>query len=478
MMVYVTAAPYENPRPVLPPSQLVREVILKILREEKGRTITEIERQDGRTYGGDGRHEDHKNLAVWFVLHDISRRTAEFLRFDLDRTFGSQNISSEFRHMVTNQISILRGKGYITDWRKGLGIFHLAVDSKDIPEIDINSINPTYTKTVPDMSTEGLTVRFISILTRGSKSNTYKFALARALLEYCQENSFATETNMTIPYEYLADKFLNYYWHQECRLRLRQNFDLEKKPHMTQIISAIFGEDAPSDFDILDSNDKERAKRQILKKVFGHARKKTSLVVPRFQKILVGRRTEDIRVFYEYDDDAQLIALRPEAFEFFKKNYVLLSKAVLVEWTKFLEPINKDLPMLATKIENFDPKRKSLTRYHKIFAPYADHCFYCMARLEPGHINVDHLIPWSYIFDDNAWNLVLACQSCNCKKSNSLPHEEFCDELIARNSRHYDDISVLKHSLEMLDRGRGWDIEIQRHYQTCSEYGFGRVLLP
>ena len=188
-----------------------------------------------------------------------------------------------------------------------------------------------------------------------------------------------------------------------------------------------------------------------------------------------------VRSFYDYDDDAQTVTLRPEAFEFFKNNYLLLSKAVLVEWTKFLEPINKNLPMLTTKIEGLGEeqrRRQPLAEYRRLLSPCDDHCFYCRARLEPGSVQVDHLIPWSYIFDDSVWNLVLACQSCNCKKSNSLPQEEFRDALVTRNAVHRDGIPRLGRSLDMLDRGRGWEAEIISHYETCGEYGFGLVRLP
>lgn len=38
-------------------------------------------------------------------------------------------------------------------------------------------------------------------------------------------------------------------------------------------------------------------------------------------------------------------------------------------------------------------------------------CFYCGRKLSPKRIDVDHFIPWSFIKDDNLWNLVLACPS-------------------------------------------------------------------
>ena len=72
--------------------------------------------------------------------------------------------------------------------------------------------------------------------------------------------------------------------------------------------------------------------------------------------------------------------------------------------------------MLAAKIDNEEAERYPLTKYRKVFLEYSDHCFYCNNSLKSNHIHVDHFIPWSYIFDNNVWNLVLACQECNLKR--------------------------------------------------------------
>ena len=45
-------------------------------------------------------------------------------------------------------------------------------------------------------------------------------------------------------------------------------------------------------------------------------------------------------------------------FEFFKNNPRILSMAVLSEWAKFLERINKSLPMLVAKIEQDEMQRE------------------------------------------------------------------------------------------------------------------------
>ena len=476
--------------PVLPPGKMVMWALAQVVRRP-GSTISEMEDVRGRSCGvGDRTQRIHRDDAVWHGAGSVIEQVADLLNLDRSMVLGGGILAVDFYQSVMAQISALRAKRCIADWRAGgrLGVFRLA-DPLRLPAIDPGGLRPpSYTKASQDTSYAGLAKSFLSILSHGSKANTYKFALARAILEYCRgdyrgtglggEEEEERQSILRIPYEYLADKFLRYYWHQEYVLHMRQNYDAKHVPHAITKLRDVFGESTPSDYSLLDRNDKDRARRLVLKNVFGHARSKTSIVVPRFQRVPVGNRTVEVRSFYDYDDDEQAITLKPEAFEFFHKYYKLLSKAVLVEWTRFLEPINPTLPRLMTKIEMMDAKRKALTKYHNMFTPFTDCCFYCRDRLEPGCIQVDHLIPWTYIYDDNAWNLVLACQPCNCKKSNSLPEREFCDELVGRNRRHRGEIPPLRASLDMLDRGRGWKAEIYAHYQTCSEYGFGTIPLP
>ena len=277
----------------------------------------------------------------------------------------------------------------------------------------------------------------------------------------------------------LSGRFLRYYWHQECKFKIKQDFHTKSTPKVIQAIRDVFDNNPPGNFDHKDNQAKaEKAQNLILKTVFGHARQKTSMVVPRFQKVRVGPRSQENRVFYDYDDDTKMIRLRPEAFRFFQENYGILLGTVLAEWTRFLERTNSGLPRLLAKIHMDETGRKSLIGYKRLFSKDFKHCFYCCDALEKDFIHVDHFIPWSYIFDDNAWNLVLACPECNCKKSNSLPQDEFLKNLIDRNAKYYDTIIPLKRSLHLLSARQDWEPEIRHHYGACQEYGFNMIRMP
>ena len=59
--------------------------------------------------------------------------------------------------------------------------------------------------------------KFMSILKTPNKNNTYKFAQARFLLDYCNRH-----TEPAVKYSVIARYFFKYYWLQECKARLRQ----------------------------------------------------------------------------------------------------------------------------------------------------------------------------------------------------------------------------------------------------------------
>ena len=335
------------------------------------------------------------------------------------------------------------------------------------------------------MSEKELKQNFISILSKGAKSNTYKFALARFLLDYTIrfesnyiENKILNNEKEFVSYQDIANAFLRYYWHQECRYRVRQNYHAEKPPSVISIIRNVFGEKyIPDPFEKMSKSKKEKAQIEIKKRVFGKESNKTSQVVPRFQNIKDGNSTKRKQIFYDYDDEKGRLEIKPEALKFFHDNHTFLMKSVILEWSKFLEKINT-LPRLIAKIESAEIKRNSIRKYVKIFKDFKS-CFYCNKSLDETEIHVDHFIPWSYIFEDEAWNLVLACRKCNLRKSDSLTNLDFCNELIKRNINHYKEIENLRISLLKLHVNQDkWEQEIKHHYTICKDYGFSVVNLP
>lgn len=444
---------------------------------EPGKTIPQIRTKSTREVPRDYSQREYETKQIWHKRSDLIDYLAVEMKVG-SHYCGSNRKSSDFYNLVDQEIAKLRRKKGIVGWASNsrTGIFRLSSDGQMIkkPVMGLGDAQVTKSTNTDERS---LKETFISILTHGKKDNTYKFALARALIEYCRMNPSGTAA-YDIPYSYFADKFLEYYWHQECKYRIKQDFKTKSTPKVIQAIRRVFKDNSYGSFEMVNDEERQLGRDMIMKTVFGHARSKTSLVIPRFQNVSEGSGSTLKRLFYEYDDDVKIVRLRPETFEFFKNNHRILSMAVLSEWAKFLERINKSLPMLVAKIEQDEMHRESLVKYRKMYLEYASHCFYCGDKLETSHIQVDHFLPWSYIFEDQPWNLVLACSRCNLKKSASLPQEDFREEIIRRNSRYRGQIQELDRSLRIIDTRLGWEKEIENHYTTCKEYGFGTVRLP
>ena len=177
---------------------------------------------------------------------------------------------------------------------------------------------------------------FNSILVKGKKDNTYKFALARFLLDYSHklDDSYIkikieNDRTESIPFSDIAKSFLKYYWHQICKYKIKQNFNPNKLPLIVQIIQNIFGKEyIPDPFESMDKDKILYAEKEITKKCFLE-------VIPRFQNIVDGVNVISNNIFYEYDKTS--IFVKPQALQFFNQNYSFLIKATILEWAKFLE---------------------------------------------------------------------------------------------------------------------------------------------
>jgi len=77
--------------------------------------------------------------------------------------------------------------------------------------------------------------------------------------------------------------------------------------------------------------------------------------------------------------------------------------------------------------------RRDLTPIKDALAGYQqDRCFYCGEQLyDPSH--VDHVIPFKALGHNEFWNLVVAHEQCNLRKTDNLVGLHFIENLIERN---------------------------------------------
>lgn len=301
---------------------------------------------------------------------------------------------------------------------------------------------------------------FNTIVSKGAKDNTYKFALTKFLLDY--SNSIQQQNMYRISYNEIAEKFLEYYWFQECKYKLKQDFKIKRMPMIIRIIRKYCGEEY-----IPKSYEKYFEDKQNLKQTIIYEIEKACLqdVIPRFQPI---------NTYYLYNHfhtisstgkkyklppkEKRYIEVRKEAKIFFKSNYNELSKILIYEWAKFLERTNFT-PMLISKIEGLGlHNRSSLTKYKSILLKQMNvKCFYCNNDVKSNDIHIDHFIPWSYVYEDSIWNLVISCSKCNLKKSDCLAPNQYIQKIVDRNKIH---------------RFNEYNKDVMEYYINCSKAGF------
>ena len=332
--------------------------------------------------------------------------------------------------------------------------------------------------------------KFIHIITKGKKANTYKFALAKSILEFVEQKETLIQENIKnykdtpIPYSQFANDFFRYYWRM-AKFRIPQDTKTKNKekfrPFPIQYCEELFNDQEhpqPEKFLDIDEKLKQKIVNNIQKMVFNKGQR--SHVVPRFQNIVRGNSTDAEIIFYKNEEENKQILVLPEAMEFFIQNRYLLEKFVVLEWAKFCDNLKSPPPPgIISKIEEPDYDRdKSLKPYLKILKPFMKRCFYCNRKLdelkEPERIHVDHFIPRAYVGEDNIWNFVLACSKCNMKKSDSLA-KSFKTKFVDTINQNSKEIKDLQDSLMELDQGFGWEQEFDRIYNNCQKYGFMEI---
>lgn len=79
----------------------------------------------------------------------------------------------------------------------------------------------------------------------------------------------------------------------------------------------------------------------------------------------------------------------------------------------------------------------------------------CSVCNKPIHENpsIDHVIPWSYMYSDDLWNLVYTHKGCNSSKSNKIVSETEIEKLEQRNRKLLERLTKLgvkdKHTEEL-----------------------------
>lgn len=309
------------------------------------------------------------------------------------------------------------------------------------------------------MSLDTLQHEFIHSVSKSNKDNTYKLALAKFLLDFAHENKVTAD--IEINYSTIAEAFLKYYWFQECKYKFKQDSKTNDDPAVIKAIRKYCGTEYIHETYEKYFEENKHLKIKIKNEITTNGFKD---VIPRFQS---GHDLFYIHTHSISDNgkrfrasETKSIVLRKEGHSFLKQNYVLLNHLTLFEWAKFIESRNFS-PRIISKIENQGIEtRKNLSSARKRLEQIQGNCFYCEASLTEKQVHVDHFIPWSYIYTNDDWNFVLACEECNRTKTNNLAPLEYLKKIVKRN--HENNLIQVNKDIEEL-------------YSQCFNAGFKKI---
>ena len=96
------------------------------------------------------------------------------------------------------------------------------------------------------------------------------------------------------------------------------------------------------------------------------------------------------------------------------------------EKIKWLQMNNVEVPGLVFKLAPLDDKMRRLTHvrnlWREIMKQHSVRDIYTGRELQSTDFDVDHFVPWSFLMNDEMWNLLPMDSSLNSAKSNRLPN--------------------------------------------------------
>ncbi len=291
--------------------------------------------------------------------------------------------------------------------------------------------------------------KWVEIIEGMNNTNTYKLAFGRAIVEnVCIGKYFLSNNLVSIEFKDIAECMIQYYWNQAFYFNLKQQPG-DKVPLIYQKVRFLIDEYrrlkktnipcwANEGLNFIKENNPTFYSRIL----FECASILTHDVSYRF--LNVNGKTTDI---YQYDLKLKLLFFEPNNISDIKEYSHILIKLLNYKWSLLLEKYNCS-PELLNKVNDaasLNIPRNSLSKYKNFLLKNEFHGetpldFYSTKPLFKDNISVDHVIPWSFMYRDDIWNLVLTDKKTNSSKSNSIINEYLIDKLQYRNEKLYNSL--------------------------------------
>ena len=142
---------------------------------------------------------------------------------------------------------------------------------------------------------------------------------------------------------------------------------------------------------------------------------------------------------YQITDGAGLkkhVVINEEWQDFFMDNFVTISGWIEVKKVRYLQGRNPGVPGIIYKLVPENNKQRKLRYVRNLWNTIIEtkpvYDIYSEKLLGLNDFDIDHFVPWSFVANDELWNLPPMDSSLNSSKSNNLPQWKYF-ELFAKN---------------------------------------------
>ena len=122
---------------------------------------------------------------------------------------------------------------------------------------------------------------------------------------------------------------------------------------------------------------------------------------------------------------AKEVHFHPDWIRMIQDNTVSILGWIQYEKVRWLQNNNPEVPGLVYKLAPMDEKMRKLSQVRKLWKGILDlhevRDVFTSEPVQPKKYDIDHFIPWSFVMNDELWNLMPMDSSLNSAKSNRLP---------------------------------------------------------
>ncbi len=119
------------------------------------------------------------------------------------------------------------------------------------------------------------------------------------------------------------------------------------------------------------------------------------------------------------------VYFNPSWIEMIQDHTVSILGWIQYEKTRWLQMNNPEVPGLIYKLAPLDEKMRKLNHVRKLWEGILElqpvYDIFTGNAIKKAQYDVDHFIPWSFVMNDELWNLMPMDSSLNSSKSNRLP---------------------------------------------------------